>query len=115
MGDSVPKHTGPISLTDPHLEPSVLRTRPTTTRENRQRWKGLIPRDTQASIKRDVKKKVLPRPEGEKICLEIQPTSLLYECLSICARGFASQLSSIPVAFLVRWCPRQSSLETWQA
>jgi len=33
MGDSVPKHTGPISLTDTHLEPSVLRTRPTTTRE----------------------------------------------------------------------------------
>ena len=32
MGDSVPKHTGPISLTDTHLEPSVLRTRPTTTR-----------------------------------------------------------------------------------
>jgi hypothetical protein len=29
MGDSVPKHTGPISLTDTHLEPSVLRTRPT--------------------------------------------------------------------------------------
>ena len=29
-----------------------------------------------SSIKRDVKK-VLPRPEGEKICLEIQPTSLL--------------------------------------
>ncbi len=33
MGDSVPKHTGPISLTDTHLEPSVSRTRPTTTRE----------------------------------------------------------------------------------
>jgi hypothetical protein len=30
----VPKHTGPISLTDTHLEPSVLRTRPTTTRED---------------------------------------------------------------------------------
>jgi|GEM_PF-6058968 hypothetical protein len=26
MGDSVPKHTGPISLTDTHLEPSVSRT-----------------------------------------------------------------------------------------
>ena len=51
MGDSVPKHTGPISLTDTHLEPSVLRTRPTTTRENRQRWKGLIPRDTQAACR----------------------------------------------------------------
>ena len=26
MGDSVPKHAGPISLTDTHLEPSVSRT-----------------------------------------------------------------------------------------
>jgi hypothetical protein len=43
MGDSVPKHTGPISLTDTHLEPSVSRTRPTTTRENPLRWKGLLP------------------------------------------------------------------------
>src|ERR1035438_8131681 len=51
MGDSVPKHTGPISLTDTHLEPSVSRTRPTTTRENRRRWKGLIPRDTQAACR----------------------------------------------------------------
>ena len=51
MGDSVPKHTGPISLTDTHLEPSVLRTRPTTTRENRRRWKGLIPRDHQAACR----------------------------------------------------------------
>ncbi len=51
MGDSVPKHTGPISLTDTHLEPSVLRTRPTTTRENGRRWKGLIPRDTQAACR----------------------------------------------------------------
>ena len=51
MGDSVPKHTGPISLTDTHLEPSVWRTRPTTTRENRRRWKSLIPRDTQAACR----------------------------------------------------------------
>jgi hypothetical protein len=51
MGDSVPKHTGPISLTDTHLEPSVLRTRLTTTRENRRRWKVLIPRDTQAACR----------------------------------------------------------------
>jgi hypothetical protein len=50
-GDSVPKHTGPISLTDTHLEPSVLRTRPTTTRENHRRWKGFIPRDTQAACR----------------------------------------------------------------
>jgi hypothetical protein len=42
MGDSVPKHTGPISLTDTHLEPSVSRTdRPPP--ENCRRWKGLLP------------------------------------------------------------------------
>jgi hypothetical protein len=40
MSDSVPKHTGPNALTDTHLEPSVSRTRPITTRENRRRWKG---------------------------------------------------------------------------
>ena len=51
MGDLVPKHTGPISSTDTHLEPSVSRTRPTTTRENRRRWKGLIPQDTQAACR----------------------------------------------------------------
>ncbi len=34
MGDSVPKHAGPISLTDIPLEPSISRTRPTTTGEN---------------------------------------------------------------------------------
>jgi len=51
MGDSVPKHTGPIVLTDTSLEPSVSRTRPTTTRENRWRWKGLISRDTQAACR----------------------------------------------------------------
>ncbi len=51
MGDSVPKHTGPISLTDTHLEPSISRTRPTITRENRRRWKGLSPRDTQAACR----------------------------------------------------------------
>jgi hypothetical protein len=32
ISDSVPEHTGPNSLTDTHLEPSVSRTRPTTTR-----------------------------------------------------------------------------------
>ena len=31
MGDSVPKHTGPISLTDNPLEPSISRTRPPTS------------------------------------------------------------------------------------
>jgi hypothetical protein len=43
--------TGPISLTDTHANPSVSRTRPTTIRENRRRWKGLIPRDTQAACR----------------------------------------------------------------
>ena len=38
---------------------------------------------------------------ARRFCLEIQPTSLS-ECLSICARGFASELSSIPVAFMIR-------------
>jgi hypothetical protein len=51
ISDSVPKHTGPNSLTDTHLEPSVSRTRPTTTRENRRRWKGLFITDAQASCR----------------------------------------------------------------
>ena len=51
ISDSVPEHTGPNSLTDTHLEPSVSRTRPTTTRENRRRWKGLFLRDAQASCR----------------------------------------------------------------
>ena len=51
ISDSVPKHTGPNSLTDTHLEPSVSRTRPTTTRENGRRWKGLFITDAQASCR----------------------------------------------------------------
>jgi hypothetical protein len=51
ISDSVPKHTGPNSVADTHLEPSVSRTRPTTTRENRRRWKGLFIRDAQASCR----------------------------------------------------------------
>jgi hypothetical protein len=51
MGDSAPQHTGPIVLTDTHLEPSVSRTRPTTIGENRRRWQGLILRDTQAACR----------------------------------------------------------------
>ena len=31
MGDSASKHTGPIVLTDTHLEPERLENRPTTT------------------------------------------------------------------------------------
>jgi len=50
MGDSVPKHTGPISLTDTHLEPSVSRTdRPPP--ENRRRWKRPVTRDAQAACR----------------------------------------------------------------
>src|SRR5258708_26392408 len=51
ISDAAPKHTRPNSLTDTHLEPSVSRTRPTTTRENRRRWKGLFVRDAQASCR----------------------------------------------------------------
>ena len=35
MGDSVPKHTGPISLTDTHPRTELSRTRPPTTGEIR--------------------------------------------------------------------------------
>jgi len=43
MGDSVPKHAGPISLTDTPLEPSISRTRPTTTGENPRDGKSASP------------------------------------------------------------------------
>ena len=43
MGDSVPKHTGPISLTDTPLEPSISRTRPTTSGENPRDGKPASP------------------------------------------------------------------------
>ncbi len=43
MGDSVPRHTGPISLTDTPLEPSIFRTRPTTTREKIPEMKRPLP------------------------------------------------------------------------
>ena len=39
--DSVPKHTGPNSLTDSHHRTERLRRRATTTRRYRRRWKGL--------------------------------------------------------------------------
>jgi len=41
--DSVPKHTGPTSLTDTTLEPSVSRTRPPTTPENYRDGKASSP------------------------------------------------------------------------
>ena len=50
MGDSVPKHTGPISLTDTPLEPSISRTRPTTTGESQSR-KACFTGDAQAACR----------------------------------------------------------------
>ena len=43
MCDSVPKHTGPISLTDTLLEPSISRTRPTIIRVNSRDGKACSP------------------------------------------------------------------------
>jgi len=43
MGDSVPKHTGPISLTDTPLEPSISRARLTTIGENARDGKPSSP------------------------------------------------------------------------
>ena len=50
MGDSVPKHTGPISLTDTHPEPSVAENRPTTTRESPEMERPAT-RDAQAACR----------------------------------------------------------------
>ncbi len=54
-----------------------------------------------SSIKRDVKKKVLPRPEAEKI-LSRDPAHFTVRVPLDFARGLASELSSIPVVFIVR-------------
>ena len=43
MGDSVPKHTGPISSTDTPLEPSISRTRPPIVRGNSRDGKPASP------------------------------------------------------------------------
>jgi len=51
MGDSVPKHAGPISLTDTPLEPSISRTRPTTTGENPRDGKPFFTGDAQAACR----------------------------------------------------------------
>jgi hypothetical protein len=56
---------------------------------------------TKRSIKRDVKKKALPRPEGEKI-LSRDPAHYTVRVPLDFARGFASELSSIPVTFIIR-------------
>src|SRR5580700_412134 len=53
-----------------------------------------------SSIKRDVKKKLLPRPEW-RFFLEIQPT--FCECPTISLEGFCSGLSVLPVGFIFRW------------
>jgi hypothetical protein len=42
---------GQISLTDTPLEPSISRTRPTTTEKNSQRWKGLFLSDAQTACR----------------------------------------------------------------
>ena len=55
-----------------------------------------------SSIKRDVKKKVLPRPEVEKIVVSrSSPTDC--KCPSIALEGFCSGLSALPVGFIFRW------------
>src|SRR5512133_1098635 len=43
MGDSLPRHTGPISLTDTPLEPSIFRTRPAIIAEKFREMKRLLP------------------------------------------------------------------------
>jgi hypothetical protein len=50
MGDSVPKHTGPISLTDTPLEPSISRTRPPPP-ERIPEWKACFTGDAQAACR----------------------------------------------------------------
>jgi hypothetical protein len=67
-----------------------------------------------SSIKRDVKKKVPPRPDAEKIFVSISsplPVSVPPDSLERVRCG----LFSISVAFIFRWRRRQSSLKTWQA
>jgi len=50
MGDSVPKHPGPISLTDTPLEPSIFQN-PTDHHQEKKskRWKGLFLSDAQTA------------------------------------------------------------------
>jgi hypothetical protein len=51
MGDSVPKHTGPISLTDTHPRTEHLQNPTVPTGVNRRRWKSLFLRDAQAACR----------------------------------------------------------------
>jgi hypothetical protein len=53
MGDSVPKHTGPISLTDTPLEPSNLQNPTDHHRRESQRWKAFFTGDAQAACRRN--------------------------------------------------------------
>jgi integrase len=48
MGDSVPKHTGPISLTDTHPRTEHLQNPTEHHPTESQRWRGLFLRDAQA-------------------------------------------------------------------
>ena len=59
---------------------------------------SLIDQRSKRSIKRNVKKKALPRPEGEKI-LSRDPAHFTVRVPLDFARGFASELSSIPREF----------------
>ena len=54
------------------------------------------------SIKRDVKKKVLPRPEAEKILVS-RSSPLDYKCPPIAFERFCSGLFALPVGFIFRW------------
>ena len=51
MGDSVPKHTGPISLTDTPLEPEHLQNATDHHRRESQRWKAFFTGDAQAACR----------------------------------------------------------------
>ena len=51
MGDSVPKHTGPISLTDTHPRTEHLQNPTVHHRSKPQRWKSLLLRDAQAACR----------------------------------------------------------------
>src|ERR1039458_7876648 len=55
-----------------------------------------------SSIKRDVKKKVLPRPEAEKIFVS-RSSPLSVSAPPISVEGFCSGLSALPVGFIFRW------------
>ena len=55
-----------------------------------------------SSIKRDVKKKVLPRPEAEKILVS-RSSPLTVSAPPIAFERFCSGLFALPVGFIFRW------------